>query len=125
MPFCPNCHCEYRLEFTRCSDCDIELVESLSEENYVERDRGELELVLLASFPNLMEAQMIQELLEANGIESMLQSDFNAGAGTYTASPNAILVREVDFPKGRELYGQYLGGDRPEKREPGKDGQDA
>jgi hypothetical protein len=115
MPFCPNCHCEYRLEFTRCSDCDIELVESLSEENYVERDRGELELVLLASFPNLMEAQMIQELLEANGIESMLQSDFNAGAGSFTASPNAVLVRKIDYPKGHELYEQYFEGDQPEQ----------
>jgi hypothetical protein len=115
MPFCPNCHCEYRLEFTRCSDCDIELVESLSEENYVERDRGELELVQLASFPNLMEAQMIQELLEANGIESMLQSDFNAGAGSFTASPNAVLVRKIDYPKGYELYEQYFEGDQPEQ----------
>jgi hypothetical protein len=103
----------------------MELVESLPEENGKELDRGKLELVLLTSFPNPMQAQMFQGLLESNGVVSMLQSDFNAGAGTYTASPNAILVREVDFPKGRELYGQYLGGDRPEKREPGKDGQDA
>jgi len=125
MSFCPSCKCEYRPGFARCSDCDMELVESLPEENGKELDRGKLELVLLTSFPNPMQAQMFQGLLESNGVVSMLQSDFNAGAGTYTASPNAILVREVDFPKGRELYGQYLGGDRPEKREPGKDGQDA
>jgi hypothetical protein len=30
MPFCPSCHREYRSGFARCSDCDIELVESLS-----------------------------------------------------------------------------------------------
>lgn len=115
MPFCPSCHCEYRPGFTRCSDCDIELVESLSKENYEEPDHGELELVELASFPNPIKAQMIQELLQANGIVSMLQSDFNAGAGTFTASPNALLVRKVDFPKGRELYEQYFEGDQPEQ----------
>ena len=115
MPFCPSCHCEYRPGFTRCNDCDIELVDSLSEENYEEPDRSELELVELASFPDPMEAEMIQELLEANGIESILQSDFRAGTGTFTASPNALLVRKVDFPKGRELYEQYFEGDQPEQ----------
>jgi hypothetical protein len=116
MPFCPSCHCEYRLGFTRCSDCDIELVESLSEEKYEKPERDELELVeLVASFPDPMEAQMIQELLEANGIVSILKSDFRAGAGTFTASPNALLVRKVDFRKGRELYERYFEGDQPEQ----------
>jgi hypothetical protein len=91
------------------------LVDSLSEENYEEPDRSELELVELASFPDPMEAEMIQELLEANGIESILQSDFRAGTGTFTASPNALLVRKVDFTKGRELYEQYFEGDQPEQ----------
>lgn len=125
MPFCPSCHCEYRSGFTRCSDCDIELVESLSEENCREPDRSELELVELASFPDPMQAQMIQELLEANGIESMFQSDFNAGAGAFTASPNALMVRKVDFPKGRELYEQYFEGDQPEQEIDDKDEVDS
>lgn len=115
MPFCPVCSCEYRHGFTRCSDCDAELVESLRAENCTDSDRSELELVELASFPDPMQAQMIQELLEANGIESILKSDFNAGAGTYTASPNALLVSKVDFPKGRALYEQYFEGDQPEQ----------
>ena len=51
MPFCPSCHREYRPGFTWCSDFDIELVESLSEENYEEPDHGELELVELPPAP--------------------------------------------------------------------------
>ena len=31
MPFCPNCHAEYREGFTRCSSCDIDLVDQLAE----------------------------------------------------------------------------------------------
>lgn len=29
--FCPQCKAEYRLGFTRCADCDVDLVESLAE----------------------------------------------------------------------------------------------
>ena len=110
MPFCPSCKCEYRPGFIRCNDCGMELVENLSEENDQELNRGKLELVLLAEFSYPMEARMFQELLESNGIVSMLQGDSNADAGAFTGSPSVILVQEIDFPKGRELYKQYFGG---------------
>ncbi len=29
--FCPQCHAEYRLGFTRCSDCDVDLVDELAQ----------------------------------------------------------------------------------------------
>src|SRR6266699_2261436 len=29
--FCPECRAEYRAGFTRCSDCDVDLVQELSE----------------------------------------------------------------------------------------------
>ncbi len=112
MPICPSCHCQYREGSTRCSDCNVELVDSLPEETREIPDPGELELVELSSFPDPMEAQMIQELLENNGIESILQSDFNAGAGPYTASPNALLVRKTEFLRAREIYEEYFEGDR-------------
>ena len=62
MPICPKCKCEYRPGFVRCNDCDVNLVETLSEENE-QLNRGKLDLAILASFPNPMEAQMFQELL--------------------------------------------------------------
>jgi hypothetical protein len=103
----------------------MELVESLSEENGEKFNRGKLELVPLGSYSVPMEAQMFQELLESNGIVSILQSDFNAGACTsFTACPSAILVQKVDFPKGRELYEQYFDGNPSEDKEFGMDDQD-
>ena len=72
----------------------MDLVEALSEESG-QLNRGKLDLVMLASVPDPMEAQMFQELLESNGIDSMLQSDFSAGAGPFTASPNAVLILEI------------------------------
>jgi hypothetical protein len=46
---------------------------------------------------------MFQELLESNGIVSMLQGDSNPDAGAFTGTQSAILIQEVDFPKGQEL----------------------
>ena len=112
MPFCPSCHCEYQPGFTHCTDCDVALVDALSEANSGEPDKGELRLVELGTFPDPMAARMFEELLESNGIITVLQSDFNAGAGTYTASPNALLVREADFQKAREIYEEYFAGDK-------------
>lgn len=47
----------------------------------------------------------------------MLHSDINVGAGPFTASPNAVLVQEVDFPKGHELHERYFGGDQDESQD--------
>ena len=33
--YCPQCHAEYRQGFTRCSDCDLDLVSTLEEANLV------------------------------------------------------------------------------------------
>jgi len=101
----------------------VDLVETLSGENE-QLNNGKLDLVMLASFPDPMEAQMCQELLESNGIDSMLQSDFSAGAGSFTASPNAVLIQEIDFAKGLELYDQYFGGDQPEAQDISTEDQD-
>ena len=116
MPFCPSCKRDYRPGFARCSDCDMELVESLSEENGEKFNRGKLELVSLGSFSVPNEARMFQELLESNGIVSILQGDISAGAWILPP-PMAILVQKVDFPKGRELYEQYFDKSPSEDRE--------
>jgi len=123
MPFCPSCKCEYRPGFARCSNCDMELIESLSEENGEILNSGKLELVPLGSFSVPEEARMFQELLESNGIVSIPQSDHNAGAWILPP-PMVILVQEVDFPKGRELYEQYFNGNPSENKERGTDDQD-
>jgi hypothetical protein len=40
--FCPHCQTEYRAGFTRCSDCDVDLVSDLSEsDNHAAKSRQE------------------------------------------------------------------------------------
>lgn len=38
MPWCPKCKYEYREGVKKCSDCNIELVEVLSEEDYIDEN---------------------------------------------------------------------------------------
>lgn len=59
------------------------------------------ELVTVATFPSVAQAQVAQGVLEEVGIESLIQSD-NAG-GMYPALDAAeLLVRSEDLEAGRE-----------------------
>jgi len=53
--FCPECRAEYRPEFTRCSDCDVELVHELPEQDTrVQKHKRPSETMLATSNPKLV-----------------------------------------------------------------------
>ena len=109
MPFCPSCQSEYRPGFTHCTDCDVALVESLPETKPEEGINTAIELVELATFPDYPEAEMIRELLEENGIVTVLMSD--AGAGIAPAGfPCALLISREEVGRARALYDEYFAG---------------
>jgi hypothetical protein len=59
------------------------------------------ELVTVATFPSVAQAQVAQGVLEEVGIESLIQSD-NAG-GMYPAlDAAALLVRAEDLEAGQD-----------------------
>jgi len=49
--YCPLCRSEYRPGFTRCADCDVELVETLPEEPGVEPPEPDLEVAWCGGDP--------------------------------------------------------------------------
>jgi hypothetical protein len=65
--FCPECSAEYRAGYTRCSDCAVALVSALPPEE-VDTDHGD-EVVTVFVTRDIVEAETVKELLEANGIE--------------------------------------------------------
>jgi hypothetical protein len=86
--FCPQCKAEYRVGFTKCSDCDVELVDHLpvekpatAEEDYrrfeADRFEPEAELVVIRAYPSSFEADLAKSILEAAGIESMVRGDLS------------------------------------------------
>ena len=123
MTFCPNCREEYRPGFTRCKDCDVELVESLPEEMPEERGGAGSELVELAVFNDIPEAEMIKELLEDNGIVTMLRGEADPIGVASGAEPSTLLVSRADLPQARRIYEEYFAGEQGEE-ESGQEGDD-
>ena len=110
MPYCPLCRSEYRPEISRCRDCEVELVESLSEEPAAEEPG---DLMELASFPNVAEAKMIQELLEDNGIATDLRGDVDPIGVISGVEPITLLVVGKDLTRAKEIYNAFFAGDQP------------
>ncbi len=108
MPFCPECLAEYRVEVTRCRDCDVDLVESLPDTQ--EEETG-IDLVELAEFPNPSEADMIKELLESNEIRTVLRGETDPIGTASGASPVTLLVERRDEEHAREIYEAFYAGE--------------
>lgn len=95
MSWCPKCKCEYREEFTKCSDCGCELVKELKvdedlkahevhgNEQIKENEENDTQ-VLLVSVRNDIEAKVIESKLNAFGVPSVKQ--FRGLDGIYGLS---------------------------------------
>ena len=73
--FCPQCKAEYRPGFIRCSDCDIELVDHLPEEQHNDlenptnyKNTGAHDFIVVATAYDSIEEGQICSFLQAHGI---------------------------------------------------------
>jgi hypothetical protein len=98
MAVCPSCRVEYTEGVERCADCDVELVSEAEP-----RSTGRLKLRRLTTFATVAEAKMIQELLERNGIESIISGEADPIGVTSGAVVVRLLVDEKDFARALEL----------------------
>jgi len=75
--FCPQCHAEYVPGFTRCDDCDVELVEALPAEKPAgdqaarRRESGDSVIVFSSRDPGLV--AIAQSLLQSAGIRFLVR----------------------------------------------------
>lgn len=111
--FCPVCESEYEPGITRCPDDDSPLVDKLNPEEGA-HDGSEARLVLLHKLGSPAEAEMVNEILQNNGIRSIVKS---GGADAFspllsaTAEGAVILVDERDLDRANELYSSFFGRD--------------
>jgi len=109
--FCPRCRAEYRAGFHRCSDCDIELVEQLPADPppRVHRQSSEsdhAELVILRTYPTVVDAELAKTALDSVGIDSMVRSDNGGGQSGLSFSRGVeLLVRADDADAANDILG--------------------
>lgn len=108
---CPKCSSEYREGFTRCSDCDVDLVEPPPAEP--ELQDPEMQLVKIYEGGNAAVLPLIESLLRDADIEFMTRGEalqdlfalgrFGTGGGNNPVGPVEFWVRAEDEAAAREL----------------------
>jgi hypothetical protein len=111
--FCPTCESEYEPGITRCTDDGAELVDRLSVAAGA-HDGSESRFVTLHTLSSPAEAEMVNDILQQNGIRSVVQSgasDQFSPLFSVMAPGAQVLVDERDLDRARELYSSFFGED--------------
>jgi hypothetical protein len=72
---CPNCKAEYKAGFTRCSDCDVDLVDRLPSQPESPGHDEFPAYVPVTTAQGQLETGQIQSFLESNGIPSEIRGE--------------------------------------------------
>ena len=99
--FCPQCGSEYREGFTRCADCDVDLVWELPRD-----PRAAVDLVKVFETANPALVPIVQSLLDDATIECVVRNkyghDMSRGANPLLG-PVQFWVREDEAAAARAL----------------------
>ena len=105
--FCPQCHAEYRPGFSRCNDCEVDLVDELPAESAAAAD-GEDRLerlppihqpALLGDWLERLEEDRIPYVVHAGTALALLDGDTLEDAGTpdhWSARVFVLATRRAD-----------------------------
>ena len=104
--FCPNCKAEYREGFTHCSDCDVDLVPSLSESGKKEGGNDDVTFIPILSTFNLGDIAILKSILNDQGIEYFLQGENTAHIRGYM-DPTILMVRNDQAESIKELLKNF------------------
>jgi hypothetical protein len=111
MAICSKCGNENPDDFESCARCGAANTTSgLSGDNPagVQDDDG---LVLLANFHTVAEADMVQELLETNGINCVIRGETDPIGSRSGAEPLSLFVERQASAAATELYQAFFAGD--------------
>lgn len=111
--FCPTCEAEYQPGITTCPDDNTPLVERLTPDNSM-HDSSEARFLPLHKLGSPAEAEMVNDILQQNGIRSVVKS---GGADAFspllsaTSEGAIVFVDERDADRAMEVYNAFFGGD--------------
>ncbi len=119
MPFCPKCRYEYKPDIWECPDCGVRLVEKLEDEestNVKKEDSTQvMSLVPLKTLPTKIQADMLQEALENEGIISTTKGDprvpihYSILWNQLLSGGITIWVSEKDLTRAKEIADHMFG----------------
>lgn len=111
MPFCPECQAEYEEGVGTCTDCGVPLVAELPPA--VPPDTAEGEPLPFRTFANAAEANMVESLLNENGIRAFVSGgDFTVAPSGFS-SEIVLMIDERDLERATALYDAYFGENAP------------
>lgn len=96
MPYCPKCRAEYVYGVRYCLDCDEAVVDTLPKE----AETANVKFVTAFQARHVMEAHLIQGILEAEGIPCLL---VGAREQIYPQLPVFIQVPEDRLEEAQRL----------------------
>jgi hypothetical protein len=94
--FCHQCGSGYREGFTRCSDCDVELVATLPPEPQPEPDHN-TKYVPLTTVQGQLQLSQIRSFLESNGIPSEVYGE--STRNIYGLAVDGLAAAQILVPK--------------------------
>ena len=104
--YCPNCKAEYRQGYTRCADCDVELVEELPEEasggssySFDPDDFSLLDPVCILVEARELDAEIALSVLRAHGLRAYLARPTEA----YRIAETRVMVHPDDADEAMQL----------------------
>lgn len=109
--FCPVCNSEYQTGITRCPEHEADLVEQRTPER---GDDSHARFVPLHNLGSPVEAEMVNDIFQQNGIRSVVQSGSADALSPLLSAvePGAtVLVDERDYDRALELYEAFFGED--------------
>jgi hypothetical protein len=95
--FCPKCRSEYSDGILKCPDCDVDLVDDLTDER-----RPEAALVPLLRTHNPGDIAIIRSILDGSDIRYYIQGE-NMLHVRQMADPAILLVASDDLEDAKEL----------------------
>ena len=96
--FCPKCKTEYKKAFSRCADCDVDLIPELPEE-YVA-------LINIKTFSTRQDAELTKGLLAAHGVNAFVSGDDYGGInpGLSFSTGVRLLVTEENVVNAKRIF---------------------
>ena len=101
--YCPKCKAEYREGFSRCAECDVDLVPELPSES--EEVPEYVDWIKVITFTDRVEADLALGLLEANDIEAVNFADDcgSVDPALTWARGVRLMVKKEDLEKAKEI----------------------